>query len=97
MTQHFVEHFNFSEVTCWVWTLDSHQVIPQDTHAQLVAEDEFPCVLVGRKCVPFCCRPLLGGTKVSPINCHKTVVENIPLFLIIEEDLRVAEGGGGVT
>ncbi len=96
MTQHFVQYLNISELTCWVWTLDPHQVTPQDTNAQLVVESRFPCILVGCKCVPFCCRPLLGETEVSPINCHKTVVEDIPHFLIIEEDLWDVVGGGGV-
>ncbi len=56
----------------------------QDTHAQLVAEGGFPHILVGRECVPFCCRPLLGNTEVSPIDCHETVVEDIPLFLTVK-------------
>ncbi len=51
MTQHFVEYFNISELTRWVWTLDPHQVTPQDTHAQLIAEGGFPSVLVGRECI----------------------------------------------
>ncbi len=80
MTQYYVEKNYISELTCWVWTLDPHQVTPQNTHAQLVAEGGFPCILVGCKCVPFCCRPLLGDMEVSLISCHETVVENIPPF-----------------
>jgi hypothetical protein len=39
----------------------------------------------------------LGDTEVSPINCHETVVEDIPLFLTIKEDLRAGgQGGAGV-
>ena len=68
---------------------------PQDTHAQLVAEGGFPRILVGCECVPFSRRPLLGDTEVSPNDCHETVVEDIPLFLTIKEDLREATGGGG--
>ncbi len=56
---------------------------PQDTHTQLIAEGRFPCILVGPKCAPFCCCPLLGDTEVSPIDCHETVVEEIPLFLTV--------------
>ncbi len=50
---------------------------------------------MGRECITFCCYPLLGDTEVSSIDCHETVVEDIPLFLIIEYDLRDAAGGGG--
>ncbi len=95
MTQNFVEYFNIGVLTCGVGTLDPHQVPPQDTHAQLAAEGGLPGILAGRKCVPFCHHPLLGDTEVSPINCHKTVIEDIPPFFIIEEDLWVAVGGGG--
>jgi hypothetical protein len=38
MTQYFVEYFNISELIRWVWTLGLHQVTPQDSHGQLVAE-----------------------------------------------------------
>jgi hypothetical protein len=73
----------------------STPVHPQVLHAQLVAEGGFPRILVGRECIPFCHRPLLGDTEVSPINCHETVVEDIPLFLTVEEDLQEAAGGRG--
>ncbi len=77
-------------------TLDSHQVPP--THAQLVAEGRFPRVLVGCKCIPFCHHPLLWDKEVSPIDCHETVVVDIPLFLTFKVNLRlrVRRGGGGV-
>jgi hypothetical protein len=45
--QHFVEYFNISELTRWVWTLDPHQVAPQDTHAQLTAEGGFSLLTCG--------------------------------------------------
>ncbi len=99
MMQYFVENFSISELTRGVWTLDPHQVTPQDTHAQLVAEGGFPCILVGCKCIPFCCRPLLGDTEVSPIDCNETVFEDAPLYLTVEEDLRLGRRGepGGVN
>ncbi len=97
MTEHFVEYFNISALTRGVGTLDPHQVPPQDTHAHLIAEGGLPGVLVGCECIPFCRRPLLGDTEVSPIDCHETVVEDISLFLTVEVDLwfRVRRGGRG--
>ncbi len=29
MMQYFVEYFNISELTSWVWTLDPHQFTPR--------------------------------------------------------------------
>ena len=95
--QDFVKYFYISVHTHWVGTLDPHQVPPQDTHAQLIAEGGFPCVLVGCKCIPYCCHPLLGDTEVSPIDCHETVVEDIPHFLTVKVDLWLTvRWGGGV-
>jgi hypothetical protein len=80
MMQYFVKYFDISLLTRGVGTLDPHQVPPQDTHAQLVAEGGFPHVLVGCKCIPICCMHLLRDTEVSSIICHETVIEDIPLF-----------------
>jgi hypothetical protein len=33
------------------------------------------------------CLPLLGVTEVSPIDSHKTVIEDVPLFLTVDVDL----------
>ncbi len=97
MTQYFVKYLDISVLTHGVGTLDPHQVPPQDTHAQLVAEGGFPHIFVGCKCVPFCCRHLLGDTEVSPINCHETVIEDIPPFLTVKANMRLrGRGGAGV-
>jgi hypothetical protein len=95
MTQNFVKKIDIRVLTRGVGTLDPHQVSSQDTHIRLVAKGGFPCVLVVRKCVPFCHLPLLGDTEVSPIDCHETVVEDIPLFLTVKVDLRGGGGGDG--
>jgi hypothetical protein len=98
MMQNFVEYCNIIVLNRRVGTLDPHQVPPQDTHAQLVAEGGFPSIVVGRKCIPFCRSPLLGDTELSRIDCHETVLEDIPLFLTVKGDLwlRVWRGGVGV-
>ncbi len=57
MRQNFVEYFDIHEIAHRVRTLDPHQVPPQDTHAQPVAEGRFPCMYVGGKCIPFFCLP----------------------------------------
>ncbi len=80
MMQYFVENFNINELNHGVWTLDPHQVTPQDSHAQLVADGRFPRIPVVHECIPFCCHPLLGDMEVSPMNYHETGVEDIPLF-----------------
>jgi hypothetical protein len=41
------------------------------------------------KCVPFCSHHLLMDTEVSPINCHETVIEDIPRFLTVEVNLQL--------
>ncbi len=94
MMQDFVKYFYISVLTRWVETLDPHQVPPQDTHAQLVADGRFPSILVGCKSIPFCCCPLLGDTEVSPIDCHETVIEDIPLFFYCQSQSAGCGGGG---
>ncbi len=67
MMQHFVEYFNIRELTLWVWTLDPHQVTPQDTHTQLVVEGGFPPSEVQSKMI-------IMGHQIS--SCHVPVVRS---------------------
>ncbi len=80
LMQNFVKYFDINVLTHRVGTLDPHQVSPQDTHAQVVAEGGFPRIFVGLECIPFYRRPLLGDMEVSPINCHETVLRTSPFF-----------------
>ncbi len=53
-----------------VRTLDSHQVVHQNIHVQLVAKGGLPRILVGPKPVALLCSPLLGDTEVRPVHQH---------------------------
>jgi hypothetical protein len=57
MMQFFVEYFDICVLTHGVRTLDPHQVPPQDTHAQLIAEGGFPCILRDANAFPFVAIP----------------------------------------
>ena len=75
-------------LTRWVWALDPYQVPFKDGDPQLVAEGGFPRVLVGPKGVSLNRVSLLGDVEVSPVDCHKTVVADVPVFSTFEVDLR---------
>ena len=98
IAEDLVKYSNVGKLTRGVWALDSYQVPPKDTNPQLVAEGGLPRVLVGPEGVSRRRGSLLGDTEVRPVDCHKTVVEDVPLFSTFELDLwrrRRRRGGGG--
>ncbi len=70
--------------------MDPHQIPRKDVNAQLVAEDELPSVLVGRKGVPLLRNSLLRDLEVGVVDGHRAVVAKIvgiePAF---EDDLHL--------
>jgi hypothetical protein len=70
VAQHLIKDFNVGVLTSRVGALNPHQVPPQNTHPQLVAEGRLPCKLVGGGSILLCRSPLLGNLGVHPIDCH---------------------------
>jgi hypothetical protein len=97
--QNLIKYFDVSVLTSGAGAMDPHQVLPQDTKAELVAKGRLAVVLVGCKGVPLCCYYLLQDAEVDPINCHETVVEDIAFLSTVKVDLwwlEVAGAGGPV-
>ena len=87
VAQDLVEDLDVRPVAGGVGALDPHQVPPQDRDAQLVSQGGLPGVLVGPEWVSLNRQSLLGDTEVRPIDCHETVVADVPFFSTFEVDL----------
>ncbi len=92
--QNHIKDFDVGVLTSRFGALDSHQILPQDTDAQLVAEGGLAIVLVGYEGISLCCYSLFWDAAVNPINSHETVIENIALLLTVKVDLWWSEAAG---
>jgi hypothetical protein len=75
-------------LTCWIGSLDPHQIPLKYANTKLAPKSVFPCKLVQGKRVALLSRALLGDATVNAITAHKAIVDAAALFPVLKKYLE---------